>query len=49
MEKNRSFEIVTLLKKYIVKKNSSEKAAVGIEGSLFWKSSRSKKVALQKN
>ena len=43
----RSREIVTLLKKYVVKNSSSEKVAA-IEGRIFWKSDRCEKAALQK-
>ena len=39
--------MVTLLKKYAVKSSSSEKVAA-VEGRVFWKSSRSKKAALEK-
>ena len=45
MERKRSCEIVTFLKKY-VEKSSSEKNA--IEGNVFWKSGHSKKTALRK-
>ena len=47
MERKRTCEIVTLLKKYVVERSSSENLAI-IDGSVFWKSSHSKKVALQK-
>ena len=43
----RTNKVVTFLKKDIVK-NSSPKKVNAIEGSVFWKSSRSKKAALQK-
>ena len=46
MERKRSCEKVTLPKKYLVKKQFSWKSNA-IECSVFWKSSRSKKAALQ--
>ena len=46
MERKRSCEVVTLPKKYLVKKQVSWKGNA-IEGSVFWKSGRSKKAALQ--
>ena len=47
VERNCSCEIVALLKKYVVKSSSSEKITA-MEGSVFWKSNGSKKVAFQK-
>ena len=48
MERKRSCEIESLLKKYNVKNSSTEKLAA-MESNVFLKSGRSKKVALQKN
>ena len=50
MEKKHSCEVVSPLKKYVLKKvkSSSSKKVAATEDKVFWKSSRSKKVTLQK-
>ena len=46
--RKRGCEIVSLLKKYVVKKSSPSEKVTAIQGNTFWTCSHSKKVALHK-